>query len=298
MSLYLFSFNEPIASNYLPTIPPYLRISPNTTYDVLVMRLLTSTVKLKNTKYNKNVILDENYTNFPYNKITRKSGKQIRSFISPVGVQDFIRFSQKFYGRNILFYHNLLQELTFYFYYSHERQHQAAFVNLYRTLEYMSFSFPMIHVSHFGNIIGSFNSLKGYFAEDIKTSEIKFFERFIERLFNGTPYLGLTTTFNFSSPDINLANNCFDAFNGLSSDWTVSNRPTHNLEIENKYLIQLFKNIRNKYFHFAVGGQRNLQNIDLKDPDFFFEKINKPFLNWFAFIYKTMIIESVDNALL
>ncbi|HRF16805.1 MAG TPA: hypothetical protein PK977_01505 [Chitinophagaceae bacterium] len=255
MSLYLFSFKDPIPPNYRSAVPPYFRVTTATTYDVLLIRLLTSTLDISNSKTNKNIKLTSNFTVFPAFTVSRKSAKQIRAFISPFNLSDYIKYSQKYYGRNITFYHNLLQELTFYFYYSSENQFQSAFVNLYRTLEYLSYSFPLMHASHFGNYIGSFEALRAYFT-DANTSELKFFESFVARLFQGTPYLSLTTNFDFSHPDILVANNCFDSFKGLmkATDWTTANKLTHSLSIENSNLIKLFKNVRNRYFHFAVGG--------------------------------------------
>lgn len=299
MSLHLFDFKEVIGNNYRSALPNEFRISSTVTYDMLVLRILTSNVEIYCKKNDKTIKLYNNYTSFPSHIVRRKSTKQIKTLLHPFKLKDYVKYSNKYFGRNIIFYHNLLQELSFYFLYSNENQHQSAFVNLYRTLEYVSYSFPLIHSSHFGNYIGSFEALRSYFT-DVKTSEITFFEKFTENLFRGTSYLSYTTDFDFAHADSTIANNCYDAFHKLTknSDWITANRATQKLSIENKNLIRLFKNTRNRYFHFAVGGQRNIQTTDLKDPDFFFEQINSKFLNWIGFIYATVIRESIDNSLL
>jgi len=299
MSLYLFDFSDPIPANHRASLPPYLHVNAATTYDILLLRLLTSTIEITNKKISKRIRLTHNFTTFPFHQVSRKSARQIRSLLTPFSIADYVKYSQKFYGRNIIFYHNLLQELTFYFNYSYLQQYQSAFVNLYRSLEYLSYSFPLIHSSHFSNYIGSFTALRSYLLND-KTGELKFFEKFVEKIFQGTPYLSLTTNFNFPHPDVNVANNCYDSFYAQmnTADWTTANRATHSLSIENSKLLGLFINARNRYFHFASGGQRNISNTDLKDPDFFFENINPKFLNWIAFIYSTVIRESLDNTLI
>lgn len=296
MSLHLFDFKEAVSKNYRSALPTEFKISSSVTYDILVMRILTCNIHIKSKKHNKIIQLDNNFISFPLHQVKRKSTKQLKAFLVPFTLNDYVKFSKKYYGRNINFYHNILQELTFYFFYTNEKHYQAAFVNLYRVLEYISYSFPLIHSSHFGNYIGSFEAFRAYFT-DVKTSEINFFEKFIDNLFRGTGYLSYTTDFDFSHPDITIANNCYDAFYQLTkpTNWITANRGTHALSIENKHLIRLFKDTRNRYFHFAVGGQRNIQNTDLKDPDFFFEKINFRYLNWIAFIYGTVIRESLDN---
>jgi len=165
-------------------------------------------------------------------------------------------------------------------------------------MEYMSYSVPLMHSSHFGNYLGSFRALRSYFVNE-QTSEITFFENFVTRLFQGTSYLGVTTNFDFSHPDATIANNCYDAFYKLAkaSDWITASRVAQVLEIENKNLLSLLKNTRNRYFHFAIGGQRNLHTTDLIDPDFFFSRVNTGFLNWMAFIYGTVVKENLANAL-
>ena len=299
MSLHLFDFKEAVAKNYLSALPTEFKISRTSKYDILIMRLLTSNIDIHSKKLNRRIKLNQNYTSFPLHQVKRKSTKQLKTLLQPFTLSDYVRFSKKYYGRNIIFYHNLLQELTFYFFYTTEKQHQAAFVNLYRILEYISYSFPLLHSSHFGNYLGSFEAFRSYFT-DVKTSEISFFDKFIENLYRGTAYLSYTTDFDFSQPDITIANACYDAFFGLTkrTNWTTANRATFTLSIENRHLIHLFRNTRNKYFHFAVGGSRNIQTTDLKDPDFFFEQINSKYLNWIGFIYGTVIHESLDNALL
>jgi hypothetical protein len=298
MSLHLFTFSDPIAVNYRRSLPGYFHVNLGTSYDVLLLRLLSSNLKITYKKTGKNIPVNWNVFSFPSHKVTRKSILPIKALFSPFTVQDYVRFSNKFYGRNLKFYQNLLQETVFYFYYSNQEQHLSAFVSLYRTLEYMSYSIPLMHSSHFGNYLGTFNALRSYFV-DAKTSEIVFFQNFINRIYNGTPYLTLTTIFDFSNPDGVIARNCYDSFFRLMNpaDWVTANPLTQLLEIENKNLLVLLKNTRNRYFHFGVGSQRNIHVTDLSDPDFFFGKINDGFFNWLSFIFGTVIKENLTNSL-
>ncbi len=300
MSLHLFNFADPIPGNYRRTLPAYFQVNAATTYDVLIIRLLTSTIRIVNLKYHRTINISYNNSSYPAHLLTRKSLRPIITLLSPHDISHYITFSRRFYTRNINFYHNILQELTFYFSYNAEKQHLAAFVNLYRTLEYMSYSVPLMHASHFGNYLGSFSALKSYFLDD-KTSEVVFFEQFvITKLYHGTAYLGMATTFDFTHPDGVIANNCYDAFLSLMPvrDWLVADRARHVLEVENVKLLSLFKKTRNRYFHFAVGGQRNLHTTDLADPDFFFSRVNDQYISWLAFIYCTVVKENLSNALM
>lgn len=300
MSLHLFRFKEGIATNYLAALPSYFRISATTTYDVLILRTLAGTLDFEHNRTGAIVKLKTNYCTLPKSVLKRKSAVPIRAILHPFSYDDYTRYSKKFAGLNINFYNNILNELTFYLWYSNTRNYQSAFVNLYRLLEYISYSFPLIHSSHYGNYVGTFTALKSYFV-DAKTSELKFFELFTANLFNGTPFLGMATDFEFSNADLTVAQNCFDAFRNLMrpTDWLLVDPVSYRLQIENKKLIELFKNTRNRYFHFGLGsGQRNIHSSDLKDPDFFFERINEAFLNWVGFIYAEIIRNSLDNTIL
>jgi len=296
MGSYLFKLKEAIPRNYRSAIPREFRINPNTYSDILFIRLLSASADLFNQKTNVLVKTKKNFSSFPYQIVTRKSSKQIKSFLNPYKIDDYIKYSQKYSARNRIFFDNLLQELAFFLYYSNKDQHQAAFVNLYRILEYISYSFPLIHSLKCHNFYGSFNSLRSYFNNE-KTSELKFFEKFIENLFDGTTFLDITTRFDFSCSDMVIAENCFKILYNLLGNniWITVDQNNMLLELENKKLISLFINLRNRYFHFAIGGQRNIQNTDLKDPDFFFERVNDQFLNWIGFIYSTIIKETLES---
>ena len=299
MSLHLFRFREAIANNYLTALPSYFHVNRNTTYDILIIRLLTSTLDIEVKKNSSVIRLNQNFLEFPRYVVNRKSSRPIKDILSPFTLADYVKYSKKFYGRNVIFYNNLINELTFYFSYSNQGQHQAAFVNLYRTLEFISYSFPLIHASHYGNYTGSFQALREFFVDD-KTSELKFFEKFTQSLFQGTNYLNLSTDFDFSSSDVIVSSNCYDIFYSLlpPRDWLLADPITYTLSVENSKLINLFKNTRNRYFHFAIGGwQKNIHISDLKNPDFFFQKLNDNFLNWICYIYKEVIRESIDNSL-
>ena len=89
MSLHLFSFKEAIAQNYRSAIPQYYRIGVNTTYDVLVLRMLTSVIRIYNKRLGKEVILNTNYTSFPSHQVTRKSTKQIKTLFQPFTLKDY-----------------------------------------------------------------------------------------------------------------------------------------------------------------------------------------------------------------
>ncbi|MCB0398421.1 MAG: hypothetical protein KDD26_02145 [Winogradskyella sp.] len=306
MSTYLFRYREEIPLHWQSALPNYYSLTTNTKKDILFIRLLTGTISLGHIKYKDNdgnIIYYNNKTNyslFPKVNFNTASTKQLRDFIDPFDLSKFQSYSTKFYGSNIAFYNNLLSELSFFIFYKNINLDQSAFVYLYRMLEYVSYSFPLIHAMHQRNYIGSFNSLKSFFIGE-KTSEIKFFELFINNLLSAEPILQATSDFSFDHADTTIARNCHNAFKNLlkHTEWHPTSDPsTYTLTVENNLLIRLFKATRNRYFHFAVGGQRNIGSADLKDPDFFFQCINDTFLNWIGRIFKEITKESIDNTII
>lgn len=299
MSTYLFRYQEEIPTRFISALPAYYGISNATTKDVLFIRLLTGTLGFRHKNETNFHCTKVNYSIFPFLNYKYPSTKQLRNFLSPFSLDDFEKYSRKFYGRNINFHNNLLSELNFYLYYESKNLYQSSFVNLYRLYEYISYSFPLVHASHQGNLIGSYNSLKSFFIGE-KTSEIKFFEMFVNNLFNGNPIIGTTSDFNFTHVENTVARNCYNNFYKLlkPNQWQNADLVNYTLSVENKYLVLLLKSLRNRYFHFAVGGQKNIGTSDIKDPEFFFSKVNSIFLNWFGHIFKEIIKENLDNSLI
>jgi hypothetical protein len=78
-------------------------------------------------------------------------------------------------NRNL--YNNVLGEFINLFVQINKRCHTAAFIFIYRIIEHMSYSIPLIYTSTRRDYIGSFNDLKKILNRD--DGELKFFNKFL-----------------------------------------------------------------------------------------------------------------------
>jgi hypothetical protein len=180
-------------------------------------------------------------------------------------------------------YESVLFEISS-FYIAEKSSAIDAFTHLYRCLEYIAYSFPMVYAAKAKDYKGTFKDLKSFFAGDSSTGELKFLKTFIETLFCDEETI---LKFEF---DIALAMNYdFESFvkdfkkiySGIESLYSIDN---NTLSIQFKHFLDFFIITRNRYFHFLAGqGMDNFSSIKY-DINEFFASINSFILNWISVI--------------
>lgn len=234
-----------------------------------------------------------NYIRLPYETATEKvddyTDYQIAFGVDEFdeettnAINEFLRADFK----NRFVYEHVLHEMTLALVLL-DKNPTEAFVHIYRMLEFISYSFPLIYTAKANDYRGSFNSLKEYFTGGDGDGELKFFDKFLETLFQDDKeiydlefeiYIGtdkadeIISDFKKSIPEKgrkNVDNYYIDG---------------HCLKIRFKKMQAVLIEIRNKYFHMFVGkGTNNFYGIDY-DINELFKKINPYFINWLANIY-------------
>lgn len=160
---------------------------------------------------------------------------------------------------NNFVYERILNELTQYFVVN-ELSPCEGFVHLYRTLEFMSYSFPLIYASKSKSYRGTYDSLKKFLAGD-SGGELKFFDKFLKEIFK-------TNFFTFDE---------------------------NTLTFKFKNEMELFIEIRNRYFHMLLGqGRNNFLNMEYDKNDLF-RSLNPVFINWLVFIFVKIVQHGIES---
>ncbi|MFY7988808.1 MAG: hypothetical protein ACOVNP_08005 [Flavobacterium sp.] len=181
--------------------------------------------------------------------------------------------------RNKSFFETLNNEFCNFYYFTYKENHTVAFLHLYRILEYVSYTFPLMYAASTKDFSKSFDSLKGLFSGDKDQGELKVFKFFIQNVMSiEKNYKGLTI-------DINIISELDDynerIYNTLLSicDKSIFEEVKN---IENKRLCIKFSEfssfiitIRNRFFHLKNSQSTNIHSIDIVDSDFFFNLINR-----------------------
>lgn len=194
--------------------------------------------------------------------------------------------------KNTLMFSKLLFEFSNFFYQKQKYSSIAAFVHLYRCIEYISYCFPLVYTSKAGDYKGTYDALKSFFSEEQK-SELKFFKVFQNTLVDAT-ILNLQLSIDIKAPDANMRNE----FERILDDLCIGIPHSINsgsLTINYANLFDLIISLRNRYFHMLAGD--NKKNIDTikANMDYLFDSVNDHIANWIAFIYFEITRFGVEN---
>jgi len=283
-----FDILEPFSQTNVNKLPHSIRLDKSIKEEGKFYRLLIGTLDIKNNITGEFIKQNTNYSIL---------GKKIRDkfklslFTEPLStsakITDVSNYFSSTNPANIQLFRDLLNEFSFYYYYKHKGLHTLAFLHVYRILERMAYTFPMLYASKATDYIGTFNKLQGYFKGS--NSELKFFNLFIESFFDST-FLDYEVKIDITAHSEPIREKYFKILKMLCT----SNEPNiiikdftefSSITIKNKDTINLMIHLRNRYFHFASGGQRNISSSEMIEPDDFYQNINEHFINWLAITY-------------
>jgi hypothetical protein len=282
----VFEYKEAILPQYLRHIPNGLNLSQSNPADaeLKLIRLISGTCTLKCITPSKTIEQRRNYLDALNTVHTQVTSKTLKECISPFKLSDLESYLNNTRYSNLALLNDLLAEYSYYFLQVSRANHTSAFLHLYRILEYISYSFPLVHASVSKNFQGTFKDLQSYFTKD--NGELGFLRKFISKLFDGDPIYSTTVDVNVLHSDATIQKNIYKSFKRiLPQDKVTFDDTRMQFSIEYSDLISIIIMIRNRYFHFAIGGQRNIRSSEVTYPDLFFSQINHHALNWLSIIY-------------
>jgi hypothetical protein len=288
-----FTYSEAIENRYLRHLKSEFNFSNSLSSEAILIRLLVGTLRTTNIYSTDSFDQFINYSilGMPINAPV--TTRPITTCLSNSTVQDISKYLTETKYLNNDFFLHLLEELSCYFYKKSKQSYTICFLHLYRSIEYISYSFPLIYASVSREYHGSFNKLKNFF--DSSKSELLFFDEFVKKLLDSTLLESpLVLNFNTLSADINR--NHFKIIKSLLHPDHIDNEVANvSITISYQYLLKLAIDLRNRYFHFAVGGQRNIKAVDIIENDIFFQIFNEELLNWISIIYFEILATAMQK---
>lgn len=253
---------------------------------LLLIRLLRGTMDLETNSTK--VIQDTDYSIVPpcrhINSANRTKGA-FKYFATNYAVGgNLALFIKKTTPMNRPFFEDLLGEFSHHFIQTKKEAHLAAFVFLYRILERISYSIPLLYSTLSNDFIDTFNDMKSLFSPE-SGGELGLFKKFLNQgKFIDSIILDTTYKIRFTSKTGNqdkyfsLINYYFKSFS--STDSNISE-----VEIKFRDVPDLLIALRNRFFHFKTGNsQKNIAIKELQDPDEFFFFLNKVFCSFLAIV--------------
>lgn len=182
-------------------------------------------------------------------------------------------------NRNKKFFESLNSEFSNFYYHTSKESHTIAFLHLFRILEYISYSFPVMYAASTKDFSRSFDILKTLFSGDKDKGELKVFKDFISIV------MSVETNYEKLSIDIDIISE-LDEYNERVYNTilnicdskifeTSKNSKNSKISIQFSEFSSFIITIRNKFFHLKNSQDKNIQIVDIVDSDFFFNLINK-----------------------
>jgi len=204
--------------------------------------------------------------------------------------------NKKEINKNKLFFESLNDEFCNFYYNTHKGNHTLAFLHLYRVLEFISYTFPVIYASSTKDFSKSFDLLKDLFSKEKDQGELKVFKYFItkvmsiekdyERLYIDIDIISDLAEYNerIYSSIINICENEI-----FEKD---RNNPSSRISIKFSEFSSFIITIRNRFFHLKNSNGNNLKSVDIVDSDHFFSLINNKCAYFLSLVTITVIKNS------
>ncbi|WP_345243244.1 hypothetical protein [Pontibacillus salipaludis] len=278
----IFKYIEKLPSRSSSKLPEVLQFT-NPSAEAILFRLLMGTIDLHHIHEGVDIKQRKNYSMF--GSVTSNHRLSYRTFEDcPITLQDDPESIDKYFKKNRSnnkLFENVLSEISYYFYYKNKNSYSSGFIHLYRCLEYLSFSFPMIYASKSHEYIGTFKKLQSFFKGDI--SELKFFKRFLSTL--------LDSTTQSIYIDVNLratSHTLIDNYKSIIDDLLQGKDYSYNNYIFSIKCIDYYDfllKLRNRFFHFLSGSTNNNIPTTKIHVEEFFENINDGALNFISALF-------------
>lgn len=299
-----FIYTENLPESSQDNLPACFIVSNATRqYEILLLRLLSGTLTFTNTISNVEINQRNNFSEIDFIVNNNISDTTIKNIFHNK-ISDFSKAQHYYenchtYGNTELF-KNLLAELTNFFYQQEKNSHTLAFLHLYRSVELVSYCFPLFYTSKSKNYEKTYIKLKDFFTKP--KGELEFFKEFINNhLFKDELILDIYLTIEINAPNNNahLKKMYYDAIIKLCDNNrsipVLSTSPNESININRKGLTSLIYDLRNRYFHFLTGSYNdNFSSIELPEVDSFYKNVNDLIVNWIAQIYFELLFKAIE----
>ena len=193
--------------------------------------------------------------------------------------------------RNKDFFKSLNYEFSNFYYFTHINSHTVAFLHLYRILEFVSYSFPLMYAVSTKDFNKSFNELKSLFSGDKDQGELNVFKKFINNIVSAEKdYKKLTIDIFITSELPEYNERIYKTILRICSrEIFDESKSVENSKLSIKFpeFSSFIITLRNRFFHLKNSQDSNMHSIDIVDSDYFFSLINKKcayFLSLITFV--------------
>lgn len=252
-------------------------------YQYLLIRLLLGTATVSNGSIRGRQATD--YSSLPATTQTKTPAVAMSDFLTSYSIGGNVgRLIKITRGDNREFYKEILAEFINFEIQTLRGSNVSAFVFLYRILERISYSVPLLYTSTQADFRGTFKDLKAILNADID-GELGLFKKFLGKgKFIDPIKLQVAQKISFFVNSGHGAN-YYTLTEKRYSNFVSKDSTNHEFEIRFSDIPEFLITIRNRFFHSRVGdGRENITTIEMSDPDEYFGKINPTIVSFLAIV--------------
>ncbi len=283
-----------------PSFRPLI-IKENTAYNYIIYRCLLGSIDFKNTytevDYCQNIDFFSKFYRSEYHVFKNLSNYISEEFTTEDLKRYFINPQNA--NRNKDFYFRLLNEILNFFTYQEKKSYTTAFVYIYRILELISFSFPLIYVSRTKDFKYTYGLLKDFFEKNSgnQKGELGFLKSAINIIFKDSSLAQTSIDFDLSKVHPAIQEDYYKTIATLIGDSFIhpDSQPYEKLSIKFLEVGNFIITIRNRFFHLFNRGDRNIESHEIMDADTFFSNLTIPCFSWICVLYLEILKFNVSN---
>lgn len=252
-------------------------------YQYLLIRLLLGTATVSRGSTRGKQATD--YSSLPATAQTKTPAVAVNDFLASYSIGGSIkRLIKLTRGDNREFYREILSEFLNFNIQTMRGNNTSAFVFLYRILERISYSVPLLYTSTQSDFQGTFSDLKSMLNADVE-GELGLFKKFLGKgRFIDQIKLQVNQKISFQT----VSGHGVGYYSLTCSRFTkFSSTDQANQEVEIKFseIPEFLITIRNRFFHSRTGdGRKNITSIEMPDSDEYFGMINPVIASFLAIV--------------
>lgn len=257
-----------------------------------LLRLILGGVKVTNLDTEEVTLINKNHLSLYYEF---DSGISFEDNIcqilnESISADDLNRFFYdiKFKLKNKEFFNRLENEFCNFLTYQEKGSYTTAFIFLYRILEVISFSFPLIYASKTYDFKHTYSKLKEIFDSNSgnQKGELGFLKSAIKVMFDSSDLYETSVDIDLND-EFEKNQKIYKAVKSVCKESLFHQDTVVNSKIAIPFgdVSSFIIIMRNRFFHLFNRGDKNLESIEIIDPDYFFSKLNEPLFGWLCVIY-------------
>jgi len=291
-----YSYSDPVLrknSNY-----PKLDVEKNTSSLLKIFRLISGTIDCKDEFLEKNYRFRTNYLSLPF---TLNTSFNYSTLTAPFPEEIDIATLNGYFGqlhRNASFYKSIQLEITKCLIAKSQESFLESFFYLYRMIEGICYTIPLIYTSKAKEYKKSFSQLQSFFNGQNIDRELAFFKKFLIEIYKNEDFYDSTIDIDFNLIEIeDVRTKYYNLYKSLTKQQQLEDC-TEGEELKFKFVgfYEFLIELRNRYFHFLQGTwQKNLSSTEILYPDLFFKPSINQGINWVSTILFEIIKFDIGN---